>query len=190
VKPITVSRSKSFGFSSHADIDFQISATPVTAISHTDHVVRTQSLAPLQRIMVPMNENSQKIQRSSVRPLVKEIRRKKLPNSPIMPLVVSHSSAFARSGVKLQPTNNSPMSGSDNSFINRVQESATIPSNSSQMKDTQSHTSNQNNSAKSRERERESAIDINVDDLADQVMRKVMRQLAIESERRGGWRWL
>ncbi|BAY14137.1 hypothetical protein [Calothrix sp. NIES-2098] len=187
VKSITVSRSKSSVFSSHADIYSQISATPVTAISHrTDHVLEPQSSAPIQRIMIKTNENSQKIQLSSVRPLVKEIRRKKLLNSP-MPLVLSSSSAFDRSGVKLQPTNNSVMSGTHNSFTNSHQESAIIPSNSSQINDTQSHTNNQNNSARTRERDRENAID--VDDLADRVMRKVMRQLAIESERRGGWQW-
>ncbi|MGF2040551.1 MAG: hypothetical protein RMZ43_035510 [Nostoc sp. CmiVER01] len=188
VKPITASKSKSSGFSGQADTNSQISTTPMTAIfNRTDYVARVQSLTPLQKIIFLTNENSQKIQRSSVRPLVKEIRRKKPPISGIMPLVVSHSSTFTHSRVKLQPTNNSVMSGTHNSFINRAQESANILSNSSKMNDTQSHTDNQNNSTTSREADRESVIDI--DDLADRVMRKVMRQLAIESERRGGRQW-
>jgi hypothetical protein len=188
VKPMTVSRSKFSGFSNYADIvDSPRSAKPMTAIlPPKDHVVETQSLAPQQRTVVPTNENNRKIQRSTVRPLVKEINRKKLPSSPIMPLVVSNSSLFEKSKARLQPTN-LVMSGTHNSFINRAQASATIPSNSSQMKDTQSHTNNQNNSVRIKESDRESAID--VDDLADRVMQKVMRQLAIESERRGGSQW-
>ncbi len=163
VKPISAHRNTSSGFSGRL----------FTAIN-------------LQPLRTPPG-----IQRSTELPLVTPKRRDS--SSLSMHWAISGASAFEQARAQVQSRNSLVMSETNHTFINRApevtagQEMVTIPNQSLPETHMHSPTNNQTDSATTTERDPRNEIDI--DELADKVMRKVMRQLAVESERRGGLRW-